>query len=235
VTFPATRPDSPAARPDSRRLTPKGEATRARIVELATEVFATEGYASASVRDLAARSGLSVGAIYGAFRGKSDLLVEALEAHIAREIEEVPEPVLDRPLPEIDAYQYAHFADRSRLRTLLLEAAVAARSDTDTRSRVHDLIAAEIDVAIDAHAEWRDEAGVDPAVDLRALVLLLWSADVGLGVLEALGVAPPDADAWADVARRLLTSLQAPDAQPRAPSRRAMPSQTHGVTRTEPK
>ena len=38
-----------AATPTSaRRLTPKGEATRARIIELAAEVFATEGYAKAA-------------------------------------------------------------------------------------------------------------------------------------------------------------------------------------------
>jgi AcrR family transcriptional regulator len=208
---------------EGRRLTPKGSATRARIIELATEVFATEGYAAASVRDLAARSGLSVGAIYGSFRGKADLLVEALEAHIAADIEVVPEAVAAQPLPEIDAYQFAHHPDRERLRTLLLEAAVAARSDTETRERVNDMIEAQLELAVEVHEEWRDRAGVDASIDMRALVTLLWSADLGLGVLEALGVAAPDPQAWAELTRRLLLSLQAPDADPGPPTTRPMP------------
>jgi len=56
----------------ARRLTPKGEATRNRLIDLAAEVFADEGYAAVSMRDIAARSGLSSGAIYGSFRGKAE-------------------------------------------------------------------------------------------------------------------------------------------------------------------
>lgn len=215
---------SQSQRASTRRLTPKGSATRARIVELATEVFATEGYASASVRDLAARSGLSVGAIYGSFRGKADLLVAALESHITSEIEGVPTSVVARPLPEIDAYQFARHADRARLRALLLEAAVASRADDETRERVKDLIEAQIEVAVEAHEEWRDRAGVRRDFDMRSLVMLLWSADLGLGILTALGFEPPETDSWADLTRQLLLSLQAPDAQPGPPTPRPLPS-----------
>ena len=62
----------------ARRLTPKGEATRSRLIELAGDIFAEEGYAAASTRDIAHRSGLSSGAIYGTFRGKADLLAASL-------------------------------------------------------------------------------------------------------------------------------------------------------------
>jgi AcrR family transcriptional regulator len=208
-----------------RRLTPKGTATRERIIELATEVFASDGYAAASVRDIAARSGLSIGAIYGTFRGKADLLVEALERHIARYIEDLPAGVTDQPLPDIDAWQFAHHADRERLRVLLMDAAVAARSDDETRARVHDLLEAQIGVAVEAHEEWGERAGVDGAVDMQALVMLLWSADLGLAVLGALGFDPPDPDAWAELTRRLLLSLQAPDAKPGPPTERTLPSE----------
>src|SRR5438105_15642256 len=94
-----------------RKLTPKARATRARLVELAGEVFATEGYAAASVRDIARRSGLSSGAIYGTFKGKAELLAAAVDAAIAADLETLPDDVRGRSLPEIDDYQLATAAD----------------------------------------------------------------------------------------------------------------------------
>src|SRR5437660_12748899 len=90
-----------------RKLTPKALATRARLVELAGEVFATEGYAAASVRDIARRSGLSSGAIYGTFKGKAELLAAAVDAAISADREPLPDDVPGRSPPEIAPYQFA--------------------------------------------------------------------------------------------------------------------------------
>src|SRR4051794_18204930 len=205
-----------------RRLTPKGEATRARIIELATELFAQEGYAAASIRGLADRSGLSSGAIYGTFRSKADLLAEAVDAVIASDEASLPTSVVEQmSLPDIDAYQYENVAKRDRFRALLLEAAVAARTDPDVRDRLNDAVAPHIDMATDVHEEWSERAGVDPDLDMRALVLLLWSADVGLAVLDAIGLERPDAQTWAQLMRRLLKSLESPGADPGAPTPRS--------------
>jgi AcrR family transcriptional regulator len=217
---PAAKGKAALPRVPSRRLTPKGEATRARLIELAADIFAEEGYAAASIRDIAHRSGLSSGAIYGTFRGKADLLAEVVDATVASDVETLPVAVLELTLPEIDAYQYEHAGERARLRVLLLEAAAAARADDDVRERVRDTLVPRIDMATEAHEEWRDRAGVDPSIDMRALVTLIWSADLGLGVLEALGVDLPDAGAWSGLMRRFLHSLEAPNAEPGAPSPR---------------
>jgi hypothetical protein len=75
-------------------------------------------------------------------------------------------------------------------------------------------------MATDAHEEWRDRAGVDRELDMRALVLLIWSADLGLAVLDAMGVDLPDPKTWSELMRRMLKSLEAPNAQPGAPSPR---------------
>jgi AcrR family transcriptional regulator len=204
----------------NRRLTRKGEATRARIIENAVELFAEEGYANASIRDLAFRTGLSSGAIYGTFRGKADLLAAAVDAIIESDVEGLPAAVTQQAIPDIDAYQYEHVAQRDRLRTLLLEAAVAARTDPDVRERLRDAMTPHLDMATEAHEEWKERAGVDDELDMRALVLLIWSADLGLAVLEAMGVETPDPKAWAALMRQMLTSLTAPDAKPGAPSPR---------------
>ncbi|MDQ1385239.1 MAG: hypothetical protein QOG65_2618 [Actinomycetota bacterium] len=145
-------------------------------------------------------------------------LAEAVDTIIASDVEALPPAVMQQTLPEIDAYQYAHPQQRDRVRALLLEAAVAARSDADVRERLRDTMVPRIDMATDAHEEWRDRAGVDRALDMRALVTLIWSADLGLGVLAALGVDLPDVGAWSELMRRMLTSLEAPDAHPGAPT-----------------
>jgi AcrR family transcriptional regulator len=218
---PAAKGKDAPPRVVARRLTPKGEATRARLIELAADIFAEEGYAAASIRDIAHRSGLSSGAIYGTFRGKADLLAEVVDSTLASDVETLPTAVLELSLPEIDAYQYEHATERTRVRALLLEEAAAARADGDVRERLRDTIVPRIDMATEAHEEWRDRAGVDASIDMRALVTLIWSADLGLGVLDALGVDLPDVGAWSDLMRRLLHSLEAPNAEPGAPSPRA--------------
>jgi len=53
---------------------------RDRIVHAATEVFAEKGYHGATIADVVARSGLSVGAIYTHFRGKDELFLRACDA-----------------------------------------------------------------------------------------------------------------------------------------------------------
>jgi AcrR family transcriptional regulator len=209
-----------STRAAARRLTPKGEATRARIIDDAIELFAEEGYANASIRDLAFRSGLSTGAIYGSFRDKADLLAAVVDKIIESDVETLPTAVTQQSLPHIDAYQYERVSSRARLRTLLLEAAVAARTDPGVRDRLRDAMAPHLDMATDAHQEWRERAGVDPQLDMRALVLLIWSADLGIAVLDAMGIELPEPKVWADLMRRMLTSLEAPDAAPGAPSAR---------------
>ena len=68
-------------------LEPEQHATRARLLELAAQVFAEEGYGAVSVRDLARRSSLTTGAIYAHFLNKAELLVEAIDARVAADVE----------------------------------------------------------------------------------------------------------------------------------------------------
>jgi AcrR family transcriptional regulator len=201
-----------------RPRTPKGEATRARFIELAAAAFAEEGYAAVSIRGIAARSGLSSGAIYGTFRGKAELLAEAVDATIASDVETLPESVMAATLPEIEAYQYEHGEVRTRIRTLLLEAAVAARTDVSIRDRVAEALQPHLDMATAAQEEWGHNAAVNPDVDMRALVTLLWSADLGLAVLDALGIDTPSPVQWSNLLLHPLRGLEAAGAEPGAPS-----------------
>lgn len=207
VSNPATRDTASRDDPNGgRRLTAKALATRARLVELAGEVFATEGYAAASVRDIARRSGLSSGAIYGTFKGKAELLAAAVDAAITDDLETLPDDVRGRSLPEIDAYQFDSAGNprRAHLRALLIEAAVAARTDPEVRERLAATINGRIDEWTRFHEDWRAAHRRKPT-DTRAFVTLFIATDLGLGVLEALGADLPEPDAWAAALRRLLS------------------------------
>src|SRR4051794_33672175 len=65
----------------------RSQATRAALVELAAELFAEQGYIQTSIRDIARRASMTSGAIYGQFRNKADLLVEAISTRTAQELE----------------------------------------------------------------------------------------------------------------------------------------------------
>jgi AcrR family transcriptional regulator len=66
--------DASAAQDRSPR---RGRDTRQRLVEAALEVFADRGYHAASLSEIAARAGLTTGAVYSTFGSKKALLVAA--------------------------------------------------------------------------------------------------------------------------------------------------------------
>ena len=61
--------------------------TRERLVAAAIEVFVAQGYDGARVQDIARTAGLTTGAIYANYRGKADLLFDAIGALAGVELE----------------------------------------------------------------------------------------------------------------------------------------------------
>ncbi|BDI33220.1 hypothetical protein CCAX7_52710 [Capsulimonas corticalis] len=68
-------------------LTPKGEQTRKHILETALALFHEKGYHAATMRDIAAAAGCSLGLTYRYFSRKEEMVV-ALYARCAQELEE---------------------------------------------------------------------------------------------------------------------------------------------------
>ncbi|MDT5186876.1 MAG: hypothetical protein QOI29_5034, partial [Mycobacterium sp.] len=70
----------------------KTDATQQRILDAATEVFAARGFTAATMADIVAHSGASIGSIYHHFGGKKELFLaifERLAAVIDRQIDAV--------------------------------------------------------------------------------------------------------------------------------------------------
>jgi AcrR family transcriptional regulator len=61
------------------RSTTKGTSTRARVVDVAADLFDRHGYRGTSLQDVAVAAGLSKAAIYHHFRSKDEILVEIHE------------------------------------------------------------------------------------------------------------------------------------------------------------
>jgi AcrR family transcriptional regulator len=77
-------------------LTPKGQATRARIVEGAAEVVRDLGVAMATLDDIRARTGTSKSQLFHYFPGGKDALLLAVAQYEAGRVLEVQQPHLGR-------------------------------------------------------------------------------------------------------------------------------------------
>lgn len=208
--------DAPDAPLDGRRR--RTLATRAALIELATERFATQGYTQTSMRDLERDGPVTLAAIYSHFRNKADLLVAAINRRITEDLEDVPDEVRRADLVERLSASARGYRERRRLRALLVQAAAASQTDEVTRERVRDAQKAHIDDWTAGYHANRDRIGLDPAVDIDTAVLYTWAVELGLGMLEAFDLAP-EPDDWADIQARVARSLLSPSAA--AAARRA--------------
>lgn len=83
----------------------KADRTKAYIIEQVAPVFNKKGYASASLSDITAATGLTKGAIYGNFADKNDVSIEAFRHNVRQLDAELNEWLLryDQPLDRLMA------------------------------------------------------------------------------------------------------------------------------------
>jgi len=193
------------------RTTPKAVATRAALIELAAEMFANRGYLQTSIRDIAREASLTTGAIYGHFRNKAELLAEAISSRTETDLESIPSSTVQAP-QHVNVLRKAalRYRERRDLRSLILQGAAAAITDEETRDRLRNEQLTHLQQWIDGYTMNRNELGIDDSVNIRDAVLFSWAAEVGLGVLESLGIEPTSKKSWADTYDRFGQSLSLP-------------------------
>lgn len=193
------------------RTTPKALATREALISLAAEMFAKRGYLQTSIRDIAREASMTTGAIYGHFRNKAELLTEAISSRTESDLESIPETQVGPPQHVWVLHEAAlRYRERRELRSLILQGAAAAVTDDETRDRLRDEQLAHLQRWIDGYEANRIQLGIDDAVNIRDAVLFSWAAEVGLGVLESLGIEPKSKKTWADLYSRFGRSLALP-------------------------
>jgi AcrR family transcriptional regulator len=138
--------------------TPRGAATRARLLGAAMDLLTEGGYASASVVAIAERAGVSAGALYRHFPSKIDLFSELFRETAERELEAMQAAGADARtnLGRLDAVltTYATRAlDAPRLNWALVYEPVDPRLDAvrlESRARYRESMAVLIAAAIAA-------------------------------------------------------------------------------------
>jgi len=198
-------PETEKSNPDRRAL-----GTRQALIRLAGEMFAERGYLQTSIRDIARRGAVTSGAIYGHFRNKADLLAEAINLETLEQLE-TETLYLGEQLDHIETLTRLarEFPRRRRLRALIVQGAAAAQQDEETRTRLRDEQLVHISTWLEGFEHERERLGIHPSVDMEAALLYVWAAEVGLGVLEGLGI-EPSPKAWAETQNRLARSWELP-------------------------
>jgi AcrR family transcriptional regulator len=194
--------------PKSEPPTEKARRTRSALLRSAADAFVERGYGAVSVRDLARQNRVTSGAIYGHFRNKADLLADVVEERLTSDLEHFSRELGPMRLADSLARIWRNYRSRRALRALLVEAAAAARTDADVRERIGALQAAKLREWQAIYRDVQRDEGLDPGADMDTLVVLLWAAELGLGVLEALDVETPKPGAWARAVERLVDAYE---------------------------
>ncbi len=98
------------------RISPRGAATRSALLNAASQVFRTVGFAKAGVSEVVAAAGASVGSLYHHFSGKADLYLALYEEFQQRQQDRTHQAVVEaRSDGEKDPTRLMNIAARAYL------------------------------------------------------------------------------------------------------------------------
>ncbi len=181
--------------------------TRERLLAAALEVFAEQGYENARVQDIARTAGLTTGAIYANFRGKADLLLEAMGSAARLEVDALLDQAGAREARGLLEELAAELPRPVNRPPLLLDAIAAARRDPELAALVRGRMASR-ESQMSALIERAAREGVvtgDIDADVFARFCMMLAA--GAMVVRNLELDPPDQDGWQRLIHRLVGSL----------------------------
>ncbi len=126
--------------------------TRRRLIDAAAKVFARQGYAGASLDEIAEEAGFTKGAVYSNFASKDDLFLTALEEHLTERIGDIQETFADiGSLDDVRAggsEVAARVEEDRELWLLFMEVWTRAAREPEVRARIAGL-----------YASWREAIG----------------------------------------------------------------------------
>lgn len=171
--------------------------TRDRLLASASRVFAQRGYDGATLDEVAADAGLTKGAIYWHFAGKSDLFLALVEENVERQTAHLPGAVRAAieakdpmaSMASILADQLAACVENRDWPRLFLEFSASSSHDPELQKRLRELHEAVHEIISDNVRRAQEEGRLDPDLDPLAVsvlfnsllngLLLTWLADPG--------------------------------------------------------
>jgi AcrR family transcriptional regulator len=182
-----------------------------RLVRAAAEVFSERGYDGARVQEIARRAELTIGAIYGRFSGKAELLRAAIESHSTSEFDELfSSHDFAGRVTDILTTVGGHLVSRRPTtgQALLLEAFVAARRDPEVKRLVAEIVEDRAARMAALVARAKGSGLVDGALDDLAVVRFCHAVGLGFLLFYAVDLELPDAEPWEALIARMVAALQ---------------------------
>lgn len=187
---------------------------RRRLMAAAAELIAEKGYEGAGVQEIASRAGLTTGAIYSRYKGKAELLADAIRSAASPELDQLfttGDPVLSAS--ELIGRAGSQLVTRGQglNPALLLEAFVAARRDPEVAEVMRDHLEQVRRTFARLIDFGRRNGDLDPGLDTESVVHFSHAVGLGFLVYETVGVPGPDPDAWVELIGRLVDAIRAPE------------------------
>lgn len=198
----------------------KRPSAREALLDAAVAEFTSKGYEAATVAGIAARAGVTTGAVYGHFKSKLALLLEAVGLATVEAFRRRSIAIGGKPASEVaPALARALLGTPSGRRDLLLIDAIGlARRDPEVAEGYRRVLRAHVD-AFERTAQRGVESGrIDPILPIDELARLVLALAFGVMALRALEQAPP-ADA---TIARLTEQLLQPANERREPGERLL-------------
>ncbi len=181
--------------------------SRDRLLAAAVEVFVEQGYEGARLQDIARAAGLTTGAVYANFRGKSELLFDAIGQRADREISQMLTEAQQREVRELLELLGDQLVRPRDDVPLLIDAIAAARRDDDLAGALRDRLGARERVLAELVTRAKLDGSIDGTLDTATFARFCLTLAMGALVLRTLQATPPDGDAWHVLISRLLDAV----------------------------
>ncbi len=186
------------------------------LIKAAAEVFAERGYAGAGVAEIARRAGVTTGAIYSRYSGKSELLLEALKRSFVLHLGDAIASALSGEnraenfdqdgvgIRSIGLLANDEWKDHD---ALFLEAVVASRRDEEIATMLSQRLETAGTFLAKRIDTQKANGPVDSSFDTDALKTYALAMRMGFSVLRSLNYEMPDPDKWQTVLNQTQRSI----------------------------
>jgi AcrR family transcriptional regulator len=181
-------------------------------MDAGAEVLARKGYEGATVAEVARHAGVTSGAIYAHYQGKSDLLsavvAERGGAGWEPSLGEVdPAELLD--VLELRATGFTRPASAGP--SMLIEAVVAAKRDPAIAETMRRRVGDGQERLVQAIGRAQEAGPCDPSVSPVALARLALILALGARLVRSLHLPDLEREEWADLVHRIIGSVRSED------------------------
>lgn len=182
--------------------------TADRLLAAALAVFERDGYDGARVSEIAREAGLTTGAIYSQYRGKADLLFQAITARTRQEVDALLEVASGAEAKAVLATLGERLATRAGSEpSLLIDVLSTARRDPDLAALVRSTLERRERTLVDLIERARAAGDVAPDLDAGAIARFCTALAIGSLALRSVELAPIDTRHWTALLARLLDAV----------------------------